>query len=427
MVLSAYRGLSALAGPLVPILLDRRQARGKEDPARRGERLGEASVARPPGPLVWIHGASVGEALAVQVLIKRLLARDAQLSVLLTTGTVTSAALMAQRLPDRAVHQYVPVDRMAYVRRFLDHWRPDMVIWTESELWPNLLTGVGGLGVPTALVNARMSPRSYVRWRRLPAVFRRLVGVFRVVLPCDEPTARRFETLGVERLGPIGNLKFASDVPAADPAALRAQTAATQRRPVWLACSTHVGEETIAAEAHQRLSASIPDLLTVIAPRHPDRRDDILAELGVTGLAVAQRSRGELPTADTAIYLADTMGEMGTLLRVAPVVFIGGSLVPRGGQTPIEAAQLGAALVYGRHMTNFSDVVGQLEAAGAGWPADDTAGLVGALSRLLTDDDERERRSAAARSVADANLGILDRVLAVLDPLLTAANHDRAA
>ena len=427
MVLSAYRGLSALAGPLVPILLDRRQARGKEDPARRGERLGEASIARPPGPLVWIHGASVGEALAVQVLIKRLLARDARLSVLLTTGTVTSAALMAQRLPDRAIHQYVPVDRMAYVRRFLDHWRPDMVIWTESELWPNLLTGIGGLGVPAALVNARMSARSYVRWRRLPSVFRQLAGVFRVVLPCDEPTARRFETLGIRRLGPIGNLKFASDVPAAEPAALRALSATTQQRPVWLACSTHAGEEAIAADAHRRLSASIPDLLTIVAPRHPDRRDEIMAELEATGQAVAQRSRGDLPTPATAIYLADTMGEMGTLLRVAPVVFIGGSLVPRGGQTPIEAAQLGSALVYGRYMTNFSDVVGQLEAAGAGWPVDDTDRLVDALVRLLADDDERKRRSIAAQSVADANLGVLDRVLAALDPLLVAANHDRAA
>jgi 3-deoxy-D-manno-octulosonic-acid transferase len=363
MLYALYRGLTDLADPLVPLLLDRRQAAGKEDPARRGERLGRPGAARPPGRLVWLHGASVGEALSAQALIRRLLERDPDGHVLLTTGTVTSAGMMAQRLPPRAVHQFVPVDRMAYVRRFLDHWQPDLVLWIESEIWPNLLTEIGRRGIPAAMINARMSERSFRRWRRTPGTIGRLLRVFRLVLPWDDGEAAKLAALGAPKIGPAGNLKFSSDPPGGDPAALEALRAAVGDRPLWLAASTHDGEEAVAAEAHRALAEVLPELLTVVVPRHPARGEAIAGAVRAAGLALARRSAGRLPEAGTPVYLADTMGEMGVFLRLAPIVFVGGSLVPHGGHNPIEAAQLGSAILYGPHMTNFPEIARELEAA----------------------------------------------------------------
>ncbi len=427
MLYALYRGLSDLASPLVPLLLDRRQAAGKEDPQRRGERLGRPALTRPPGRLVWVHGASVGEALSVQTLIRRLLERDPDGHVLLTTGTVTSARMMSERLPPRAVHQFVPVDRMAYVRRFLDHWRPDLVLWVESEVWPNLLTEVGRRGIPAAMINARMSERSFRRWRRAPATIGRLLRVFGAVLPWDDGEAAKLRALGVHRLGPSGNLKFSSQPPAADPEALAALRGAVGDRPLWLAASTHDGEEAMCARAHQTLAGAVGGLLTVVVPRHPARGGAIAEALAALGVAPARRSAGALPAVGTQVYLADTMGEMGVFLRLAPVVLVGGSLVPHGGHNPIEAAQLGSAILYGPHMTNFHDIAGELEAAGGAVRVADATALPGVLTGLLGDPAERQRMIDAAAAVARRNAGMLEQVLAALEPLLPAAGHDKAA
>ncbi|MGP1394513.1 MAG: 3-deoxy-D-manno-octulosonic acid transferase [Inquilinaceae bacterium] len=421
MLYALYRGLTDLAGPAVPWLLARRQKAGKEDPSRRRERLGYAGRPRPDGALVWIHAASVGEALSVRVLIDGLLARRADLHVLLTTGTVTSARLMAERLPDRAWHQYVPLDRVVYVRRFLDHWRPDLVLWVESELWPNLVTEIRERGIPAAMVNARMSVRSFAQWRRVPRTIATLLDAFRLILPWDEAQGQRFRALGAPSVGPAGNLKFSTDPPAADADALAALRDALGDRPVWLAASTHEGEDGPCLDAHKRLTAHLPDLLTILAPRHPARGDAVVALADERGLTVARRSRHQTPGKTTAIYLADTIGDMGLLLRLAPITFIGGSLVAHGGHNPIEAAQLGSAILYGPHMNNFAEIAEALEVHGASVRVTDGASLAAGLDRLLRDPEARRHQTDAALALAARHRGVADTVLAALAPLVAGA------
>ena len=413
-----YRGATDLAGPIVPLILDRRTAAGKEDPARRAERLGRPTVARPAGPLCWVHAASVGEALSVQTVVRRLLARFPASTVLMTTGTVTSARLMAERLPPRAIHQYVPLDRLSYVRSFLDHWAPDLVIWVESEIWPNHLGELKRRGVPAVLVNARMSERSFRNWKRAPGLVRDLLSAFELVLPWNEQGADRLRALGIGRLGPTGNLKLASEPPGADGAALEAMRQAIGDRPLWLAASTHPGEEELCANAHRQLARQFGRLLTIVAPRHPARGPALAERLLPEYGPAPRRAAGDMPSADTALYVADTMGEMGLLLRLAPIVFVGGSLIEHGGHNPNEAAQLGCAILYGPHMTNFPEITRQLEAAEAAQVVGDGAGLTAALARLLADPKAVAGQARRARTVAESNRGVIDQVMAALEPLL---------
>jgi 3-deoxy-D-manno-octulosonic-acid transferase len=427
MLYTVYRGLTDLAAPLVPYVLERRRAAGKEDPDRQGERLGLASRARPAGRLIWVHGASVGEALSAQVLIRRALAADPAATVLLTTGTVTSAAMMAERLPDRAIHQFVPVDRMPFVRRFMDHWRPDLAVWIESEIWPNLLTEIGRRGLPAVLVNARMSARSFARWRHFPVSIARLLGVFSLVLPWDESEAGKLRALGAAAVGPAGNLKYAAGPPAADEGALARLRRATAGRPVWLAASTHPGEEEICATVHCAVAAAVPDLLTVVVPRHPHRGAAIEAALADQGLVVARRSADRLPSRDTDVYLADTMGEMGLFLRLASAVLVGGSLVPHGGHNPIEPAQLGCPILFGPHMTNFPEIAGELLIAGGAREVPGAADLSEALRGLFARPADRRASAEAAAAVASRNREAIERVLAAVDAFFLPDIRGRAA
>lgn len=427
MLLTLYRGLTTLAGPFVPLLLAQREKAGKEDPSRRGERLGTSPLDRPPGRLVWAHGASIGEAQSIMTLIQRLTANDPDLHILLTTGTVTSAQVLANRMPTRTVHQFVPLDRPSYVHRFLDSWRPDMALWVESDLWPNMLSEVRRRRIPAALVNARLSDRSFRRWRRFPNTARRLLSTFRLILPWDEEQATRFHTLGAGWLGPAGNVKFSADPPNADPQDLIALSSAIASRPAWLAASTHDGEEEAVIAVHKALAVDHPDLLTIIAPRHPERAPGIGAQLDRSGLSWAQRSTGSLPDLASQVYLADTVGEMGLLLRAVRIAFIGGSLVPIGGHNPIEAALLDAAILYGPHMANFRDIAGQLEHAGGAQPVADSEQLTLALRRFLTDPDAARGASRAARTVVDRNRGIVDRAIEALSPLLEESVEHQAA
>lgn len=416
-----YRGATTLAGPLVPLLLKRRTARGKEDPARRGERLGIAARPRPEGRLVWMHGASVGEALSVLSLIDRLLRTAPDLHVLLTTHTVTAARLLESRLPDRAFHQYIPLDRIAYVDRFMDHWRPDLAIWLESELWPNLLDGIAKRSVPAVMLNARMSGRSAARWARAQGTLQSMMAVFQTVLPASKAEAEKLTSLGIRQLGPAGNIKYAAPPPPADADAVEALATALGDRPVWLAASTHEGEEEICFAAHRRLLGDRPDLLLVLAPRHPQRGPEIAPMIERAGWQAGHRSQGALPAPDEPVYLADTLGEMGVLLRVAPIVFVGGSLVPVGGHNPIEPAQLDAAVLTGRQVENFSDVMADMAAAGGLAWVDDADDLAAKVGHLLSDPAARTAMTQGARAVAEQNGGMLDTVMATLSPLLAKA------
>src|SRR6266568_9194134 len=416
MTLRVYRKLSSAMVPLSPALISRRLKLGKEDPARVGERRGLSADIRPTGPLVWIHGASVGEVLAAAALIERL--RALELRILLTSGTVTSAAIAAKRFPSDVIHQYVPYDSPRYVTRFLDHWRPSLALFIESDLWPNLILSSSARRLPLVLINGRMSHRSFPRWRRISGTISALLGKFDICLAQSNTDAERFAALGSRNVVTTGNLKLDLPAPPADPAKLERLISATRGRPIIVAASTHPGEEEILIEAHRNLSGLFPSLLSVIVPRHPDRGEAVGRTITASGLHVALRSREELPTATTDIYVADTMGELGLFYRLAPIVFMGGSLVPRGGQNPIEAIKLGASIVHGPHVFNFTDVYEALDRSGGAGRADTQEAVVKQLRRLLADPAARELSVSAAERVVEQLGGALDRTMAALEPYL---------
>jgi 3-deoxy-D-manno-octulosonic-acid transferase len=416
MTLRVYQKLSFAMVPLAPALIKRRLKLGKEDPARVGERRGMSADVRPAGPLVWIHGASVGEVLAAAGLIEKL--RALNLRILLTSGTVTSAAIVAKRFPADVIHQYVPYDSPRYVARFLDHWRPSLALFIESDLWPNLILAGAARRLPMVLINGRMSQRSFPRWRRVSNTISALLGRFEVCLAQSRLDAERFSALGSRNVVTTGNLKLDVPAPPADPVKLERLMAVTRGRPIVVAASTHPGEEELLADAHRTLAGFFPQLLTVIVPRHADRGETIARTMGATGLQVALRSRDELPTAATDIYLADTMGELGLFYRLSPIVFMGGSLVEHGGQNPIEAIKLGASIVHGPHVFNFTDVYQALDLAGGARTADSQEALVKQLGQLLADPKAREASLLASERVVEQLGGALERTLAALEPYL---------
>jgi len=414
MILALYRAGTFLATPALRRHLARRAAMGKEDRARLGERMGIASLPRPSGRLGWLHAASVGETQSLLPLIGALLRRESDLSLLVTTGTVTSARLLAQRGPARTLHQYLPLDRWAWVKQFLDHWRPDFALWVESEFWPDILTESAARGIPLALVNAHMSTRSAKRWLLARPLIHSLLTRFKVVLAQDRDQAARLAALGAPRPQCLGNLKFAADPLPADEAALAALRERLTGREIWLAASTHSGEEEIIAAAHRALAPRHPRLLTIIAPRHVERAPAVAAALAAQGFRAARRSLGEPIEESTAIYLADTMGELGLFYRLAPVALVAGSYRWQG-HNPIEPALLGAAVVSGPQVANFKDIFDRMRAAKAVEMAVE-AELPAAVERLLARPAEA---GARARAFAEAErAGILDRILAALAPVI---------
>jgi 3-deoxy-D-manno-octulosonic-acid transferase len=417
MIAPLYRGLAAAAAPLLATWLRLRQRQGKEDAARRGEREGIAGRARPTGPLVWLHAASVGESLSVLPLVGVLRARWPEVTILFTSGTVTSARLLGERLPAGCLHQYMPLDVPAWLERFLDHWRPGAVVWVESEFWPNAIAAIRQRGLPLALVNARMSPRSFRRWRLAAPLIRPPLDAFDPCLAQDETIAERLRRLGAPRVRCLGNLKFdAAALPASD-GELQRLCAAIGARPVWLAASLQPDETAAVAAAHRSLAGRHHDLLTLIVPRHPQRGAEMAETCRAAGLTAALRSAGTLPSAGTAVYVADTLGELGLFYRLARIVFIGGSLVPHGGQNPLEAARLGCAIVFGPHMFNFPEFAPALLSAQAAEQITDAAGLAPAIGRRLDDPALVAAQAAAARRVAESGGGAVERVADALAPL----------
>ena len=417
--LALYRGLTTIAEPLVRFYLGRRVRRGKEDPQRMAERRGIASAPRPDGPLIWLHAASVGEAQSALALIERLLAMRPDVNLLVTSGTVTSAGMLSKRLPERAIHQFVPVDVGRWVKRFLDHWRPDLALFLESELWPNLLLETAARGCPLILVNGRLSARSFGRWRKAPGIVRPLMQSFALCLGQTDGDRERFAALGAPRCEYLGNLKYSAEPLPADEGALAAMRKAIGKRPVWLAASTHPGEEELAATVHKALKESYPDLLTIIVPRHPNRGDEIAAMLE-EGLSVRRRGKDQLPDADCEIYLADTLGELGLFYRLAEIAFIGGSTGSLGGHNPLEAAQLGCAVIHGPDMSNFRTIAADLAAAESAMSFENESGLIMAVARLLEDHDKRKRLAKAARKVSIENSDAVDRIAGALTPFVEA-------
>jgi 3-deoxy-D-manno-octulosonic-acid transferase len=416
LALRLYRLGCGLGSPLASKVLARRLSRGKEHPERLPERLGRASVARPNGPLVWVHGASVGEMLAAVSLIKRL--REQDFAVLVTSGTVTSAALAEQRLPDGVLHQFVPLDAPRFAQRFLDHWRPGLALFVESDLWPNLICSCAARRIPMIVINGRLSERSFSRWRRVPGVIAALLNCFDLCLAQSPADAERYAKLGAPRVSATGNLKLDLPAPPVDEAALRRLKEIVGKRPAVIAASTHPGEEEAVINAHRRLRAKFPTLLSIIVPRHPARGESIGEIAKAAGLSVALRSRRAQPMPDIGVYVADTLGELGLMYGLAPVVFMGGSLARHGGQNPIEAVRLGAGIIHGPHVWNFADIYAALDAARGAELVTDEESLAARLTAWFADPAARQNSASAAAATVQKLSGALERTWTALDPYL---------
>lgn len=413
-VLSAYRIAAQILTPFAGVALNWRAKNGKEDPERLNERLGQASLPRPKGRLVWLHGASLGESLALLPLVERFIQR--RVEVLVTSGTVASAKLLAARLPAGAMHQYIPLDAPEFVDRFLDHWRPDIVLFAESELWPNFVRGVRDRGAPLILVNARISRQSVERWRRLPGAAKRVFGAVDLCLAQNAENAARFLGLGAPRVRVAGNLKFDVAPPPAEAGKLAEFNGAVGSRPLWLAASTHPGEEEAVLDAHVVIARQTPSVLTVIAPRHRERGAEIAHLAQARGLRVALRSAGGEPRHDVEIYVADTVGELGLFFRAAGVVFMGKSLTGGGGQNPIEPAKLGCAILHGPDIENFADVYSELAAAKAAARVTDAEALARAAQFLLSDPSRMRKMGRAAAETVERLGGASRGVMAAIEP-----------
>lgn len=391
--LAAYRGLTGLLEGVAPLFLRRRVKAGKEDPRRLPERLGHASLPRPAGPLIWMHGASVGESLSLLALIDRLRAERPASPILVTSGTVTSAELLAKRLPEGVIHQFAPIDAPAACRRFLAHWRPDMVVFAESEFWPNLILGAKASGAKIVLVSGKMSEASARGWTRWPAAARRLLGAYDLILAQDERSAERLRRLGGTVLG-LADLKFGAAPLPCDRAALETARQALGARPVILAASTHPGEDEVVLSA---FTARRGEARLVIAPRHPDRGPAIADLARSRGFSVARRAAGEAP-GGAEVYVADTLGELGLWFRLARFAIVCGSFKPDiGGHNPLEPARLGCAAISGPHVTNWQGVFDDLAEAGGVTMVQDGAALAGTLAM-----PEEAREALAANALAFA-------------------------
>ena len=420
LLLGTYRLLTRILEPLVPRVLAYRAGKGKEDPARIGERLGQAGAKRPAGALVWMHAISVGESLSLLPVIALLAERRPDLSVLVTTGTITSARMMTHRLPEGVIHQYAPVDTPGAVSGFLDQWRPSLGLFVESELWPNLILGAQVRGIPLMLASARITEHSAAGWKRRPAAARALLDAFACILPQDDASAGRIADLGGRVDGRV-NLKLVGAPLPFDRKEFDRLSGAIGDRPVAVLASTHEGEE---AALVQRLQTLEPLPFLIVVPRHPERAGTIEADMAALGLSVAVRSRGETPRPDTQVYLADTLNEMGLFLRLAEVVVLGGAFgpligrAPVGGHNPLEPARLARPTLTGPDMSNWS-VAGAMVEAGGLEILTDLSQLAPRVSTLLADPDQTRqlgRQAEQAAASADGGLEVLWQVMAPLLP-----------
>lgn len=429
MFLCLYRFITFIFLPIISLHLRKRKAKGKEDAFRFEERLGKPSKERPEGRLIWFHGASVGESVSMLPLINKILEADNQCHILVTTGTVTSAKIMAERLPERAFHQYIPIDIYSYANSFMKHWRPDLCLWFESDMWPNLLSVAKKRGVVMALLNGRMSDKSFSKWKWCRFLAKSLLSSFSMCLGQTEEDADRLSKLGAKNVSCEGNLKYAADVLPVSENDLIELSKQIGIRKVWLASSTHKGEEEIILQVHEHIKSKIPDILTVIVPRHPERGDEIAKELSKNNqVKVDLRSQTREIGRDTDIYIANTIGELGLFYRAIPVVLIGKTLLaPGGGQNPIEPAKLGCAIVMGEHTANFREISNKMANSNAAVimnfefsrREDGIYNLAEEIISLIKNTKLREKYSANAIAFANNEASVLDRVYSKIESLIS--------
>ena len=420
-MLALYKTLSQYTKPALKLLLKRRLAKGKEDPARIKERKGKASRLRENGPLIWVHAASVGEAQSALILLDHIQSQYPDLHILMTTGTRTSATLMGRRLSGQAFHQYYPLDHKDWVERFLDHWRPDLALWMESELWPNMLSSIQARRIPTILLNARLSPRSYKRWQAVPKTISQLLQSFDLIIAQTNQDAEYYQSLSHQNVTVRPNIKYGAAPLTYNNNDLKTLQTAIKKRPVWVYASTHDGEEQLACRLHLRLQKDIPNLLTIIVPRHPERGRSVLELCENAGLDSLTRTElKRLPDADTQIYIADTLGELGLFYSLSPIACIGRSFSRDGGggHNPIEAAQLGCAVLSGPHIQNLQDIYDDMKDHHAYIPLKDENNFYETLKSLLTDPEQCRKLQKTGQTYALEQSEITQDIIKDIEPYL---------
>lgn len=413
MFIRIYNTLISILYPLViKRYIKKRQEKGKEDVKRFHERVGRPQLKRPDGRLIWFHGASVGESVSMLPLINRLLETYTDLHVMVTTGTTTSADLMSKRLPERAFHQYLPIDNPFFTSRFIRHWHPDLVLWFESDFWPAMLSSIKSKNIPLILVNGRISNKSFKRWQQFDFISRELLGCFTFCLGQSEEDAYRLRVLGAKDSMCLGNLKFAGLPLPIDENKKTEILNQTDNRPLWCVSSTHDDEEYKIGRFLKKLGETVPGLLTIIAPRHPNRGADIKQKLEEAyGLNTALRSAGEPITDNTEVYIADTIGEIGLWYDLCPLVFIGGSLIPHGGQNFMESSRMRDAVVVGPHMHNFTEALNRAKKADAIMQVNDVLELEELVTSLLTNKELLEAKRSLAYNWAAGEAKVLDGIV----------------
>jgi 3-deoxy-D-manno-octulosonic-acid transferase len=413
MILIGYSILTRLLEPILILYIWLRQARGKEDAFRKIERFGISTKDRPRGNLFWFHAASVGEVISIWPLMLKMHKKYPTAHILITTGTISSSQLVARHQEthgDWLTHQFLPLDHPRFVNRFINHWAPDCIFFVESELWPNLILAARKTPAFIAMINARLSPTSHRRWQKMPKTFQTIVSCFDLILAQDNQTRDRVTSLGVEHVHMLGNLKR-------DMAPLKCNRNKYLKlqkiigdRPCWLAASTHDDEESVIISTHRMLLKEYSDLLTIIVPRHPERTNEIVS--GITE-KVARASRDDMPDAKTSFYIGDTIGDMGLYYRLSPISFIGGSLIPHGGQNPLEAARLDNVIVHGPFTSNFTEIYNALSAH-HGCIAVTRKTLFKTIKMLLSDDMKSVPYREGARTFIKSEAGATRRILKCL-------------
>lgn len=423
-----YRMITGQSRPILDKILQNRLKQGKENPARVQEKRGIPSLVRPKGALFWIHAASIGEAQSTLILIHHLLKARPDAHILVTTGTLTSAKIMVERLPPQAFHQFYPLDHPQWVEEFLNHWQPDLVLWMESELWPNMLLQIKQRTIPAVLVNARMSARSHKTWKYFKPLVKEVLEAFSAIFCQTEDDLSRFSTLGVENshLQVTDNIKYSSAPLDFDKDALSKLSIQTAGRPLWLYASTHDGEEEIACRVHQIIKNILPEILTIIIPRHPVRTEEILEKCAPYNLKISIRgeNKSTLPDRNDDVYLANTLGELGLFYRLAPVACIGRSFSKDGGggHNPIEAAQLGCAILHGTHVQNLQEIFDDMDREHAALRLDSESALASTLLDLLQSQEKLDRLQKAGMQFSKSKSGVIDRIMQSILPLIENAS-----
>ena len=400
-----------LAFPIIKATyIKKRQKTGKEHPIRFNERLAKYIHPRPEGKLYWFHGASVGESVSMLPLIDKLLKEDENLSIMVTTGTLTSAEIMENRLPKRAFHQFIPFDVPSFAKRLIKHFKPDAVLWFESELWPSLISEIHKNKIPLILVNGRISDKSFHTWQKFSFFSKELLSCFSLCLGQSEQDKNRLKILGAKKTDCVGNLKFSGIPLPVDQQKKQEILTAIGNKKTFLLSSTHHNEEEQFSHHLKELKRIVEDVMIISVPRHPNRGDEITEMFRKKGFNVSQRSKNEPITDTTDIYVADTIGEMGIWYNIADVTFVGGSLIPHGGQNFIEPARDSNAVLVGPHMHNFKEMLSRAKINDAVYQLQSAVDVIEEVINLLKDQDYLKEKQTKARSWALAEAKVLDNI-----------------